>query len=183
MKGICMEIKMMPVTEVKPYPDNPRKNEKAIEAVATSIRTFGFRQPLVVDAAGVVIIGHTRLAAAKFLGLPEVPVHVAANLTPAQCKALRIADNKLAELAEWDKDLLSKELNALDGADLDLTELGFTSRELARLLDPESDDTEATVDFVPDRFEVVVECKDEAQQQELYGRMTGEGFTCRVITI
>ena len=94
-----MQIEMWPITRPKPYPGNPRLNEAAVDQVAASIKTFGWRQPIVVDEAETIIVGHTRLKAAMKLGLTEVPVHVARGLTPDQVRAYRIADNKLAELA------------------------------------------------------------------------------------
>ena len=105
-----MKIEMWPLANVKPYEKNPRKNEGAIEAVAKSIAEFGFRVPIVVDREGVVIAGHTRLKAAEKLGLAEVPVHIARELTADQVRALRIADNKLHELSSWDMELLPLEL-------------------------------------------------------------------------
>jgi ParB-like chromosome segregation protein Spo0J len=104
--------------------------------VAASIREFGFRQPIVVDADGVIICGHTRYKAALKLGLDKVPVHVAKDLTPEQIKAYRIADNKTASLATWNYDLLPIELGALKEANYDLALLGFDPDELAKLLDP-----------------------------------------------
>lgn len=102
--------------------------------MARSISEFGFRQPIVVDEAGVIIAGHTRWKAARELGLETVPVHVAAGLTPSQIKAYRIADNKIAELAEWDADLLPVELTELRGMDFDLDLLGFSTEELEKLI-------------------------------------------------
>ena len=129
-----MKIEMRKTDEVKPYEQNPRENDAAVEAVARSIREFGFRQPIVVDEAGVIIVGHTRWKAAKALGLAEVPVHVAEGLSPEKAKAYRIADNKVAELAEWDYDLLPIELSELRGMDVDLGSLGFAPEELEELL-------------------------------------------------
>ena len=124
-----MKTEMRKTSKVKPYTKNPRKNDSAVDAVAKSIETFGFRQPIVVDKGGMIIVGHTRWKAAKKLGLDEVPVHVA-DLTPAQAKAYRIADNKTNELAEWDFDLLSVEIKELQGLDIDLDTLGFSCDEL-----------------------------------------------------
>ncbi len=106
-----MNIEMRPITSIRPYENNPRQNDAAVDAVAESIRQFGFRQPIVVDTEGVIICGHTRFKAAEKLGLTEIPVHVAKDLTPEQIKAYRIADNKTAELAEWDYELLPIELS------------------------------------------------------------------------
>jgi len=95
-----MQIELRDTDSITPYEKNPRLNDDAVDAVAASIREFGFRQPVVVDAEGVIICGHTRWKAAKKLQLAKVPVHVATDLSPEQVKAYRIADNKTAELAE-----------------------------------------------------------------------------------
>jgi DNA modification methylase len=129
-----MKVELRPLADIKPYEKNPRINDAAIDAVASSLREFGFRQPIVVDTEGVIVCGHTRYKAALKLGLEKVPVHVARDLTPAQIKAYRIADNKSAELAEWNFDLLPIELADLQGMDFDLSLLGFDETELAKLL-------------------------------------------------
>ena len=95
-----MQIEIRDIATIRPYDRNPRDNDDAVDAVAASIRQFGFRQPIVVDDLGVIICGHTRYKAALKLGLRQVPVHVAKDLTPDQVRAYRIADNKTAELAE-----------------------------------------------------------------------------------
>jgi len=147
-----MKIEQWEIDRVKPYDKNPRRNDKAVTAVMNSIREFGFRQPIVVDSSGIIVVGHTRYKAALKLGLATVPVHVAADLTPRQARAYRIADNRTNETAEWDIDLLPIELGGLrdDGADLKL--LGFTDKELAEHLrefddlgldDPDIDTDEA----------------------------------------
>ena len=129
-----MKIEMRRLAEVKPYDKNPRVNDQAVDAVAKSIAEYGFRQPIVVDGEGIIIVGHTRWKAAQKLGLAEVPVHVAVDLPPEKVKAYRLADNKLAELAEWDMDLLPIELSELRGMDVDLGMLGFAPDELEKLL-------------------------------------------------
>jgi len=129
-----MKVEQLEIERVKPYDKNPRRNDKAVEAVAKSIREFGFRQPIVVDKDGVIVVGHTRYKAALKLGLATVPVHVAADLTPQQARAYRLADNRTAETAEWDVDLLPIELGELRGDGVDLKLLGFTDKELAEYL-------------------------------------------------
>jgi ParB-like chromosome segregation protein Spo0J len=125
-----MKIEIRPIADIKPYPNNPRINDDAVDAVASSIKEFGFRQPIVVDTEGVIICGHTRFKAAHKLGLEKVPVHVALDLTPEQIKAYRIADNKSSELADWNFDLLPIELGELQTAGFDLSLLGFDPDEL-----------------------------------------------------
>ena len=131
-----MQVTLRPITDIHPYEKNPRLNDDAVDAVAASIREFGFRQPIVVDTEGVIICGHTRYKAAVQLDLKKVPVHVAKDLTPEQVKAYRIADNKTAELAEWNYDLLPIELSELGDAGFDLGLLGFNQDDLAKLMDP-----------------------------------------------
>ena len=132
----ALATELWAIERVIPYARNPRKNAGAVAKVAASIREFGFRQPIVVDATGIVVVGHTRLLAAQQLGLEAVPVHVAENLTPAQAKAYRIMDNRSHEESEWDEELLPLELGELrdEGFDLDLT--GFDARELERIFPP-----------------------------------------------
>lgn len=145
-----MKVELWDIARVKPYPANPRHNDSAVDAVAASIREFGFRQPTVVDAEGVIVCGHTRYKAAQKLGLEKVPVHVAKDLTPAQIKAYRIADNRAAENATWDYDLLPLELNALQEMDYDLGLLGFDEDELTKLLAPAGTDGLTDPDEVPE---------------------------------
>ncbi|HBN76234.1 MAG TPA: chromosome partitioning protein ParB, partial [Planctomycetaceae bacterium] len=145
-----MKIEQWPIKKVKPYANNPRKNDHAVEQVARSIEEYGFRQPIVVDEAGIIVVGHTRWKAANMLKLKEVPVHVAKGLTEAQIKAYRIADNKTNELAEWDLDLLPLELAALSELDYDIDVLGFTSDELAEIMQPEQPEPQTDPDDVPE---------------------------------
>ena len=121
-----MKVQYVPIGQVKPYENNPRKNKAAVDYVANSIKEFGWRQPIVTDKDFVIIVGHTRLQAAKKLKLKEVPVLVADDMTEEQAKAYRLADNKTAEFAEWDFDLLNDELLNLD---MDMTLFGFEDSE------------------------------------------------------
>ncbi|MFO0938302.1 MAG: ParB N-terminal domain-containing protein [Gemmataceae bacterium] len=120
-----MQIELRSITSIKPYPSNPRVNDDAVEAVAKSLQEYGFRQPIVVDPAGVVIVGHTRLKAALKLGITDVPVHVATDLTAEQIRAYRLADNQTASLSSWDFDLLPIEFGALKDANTTLTYWGL----------------------------------------------------------
>lgn len=137
-----MQVIEMPITDLTLYDKNPRKNDQAVEAVAASIRAFGFKVPVIVDADNVVVAGHTRIKAANRLGLKEVPVIVADDLTPEQVKAFRLADNKVAELSMWDIDLLTSELGELADLDFDMTDFGFDALP--------GDDTVAEDDFEPE---------------------------------
>ena len=129
-----MKVEHRSIEEIRPYEGNPRRNEAAVDAVAESIRQFGFRQPIVVDENGVIVVGHTRWKAAKKLGLTTVPVHVARDLTPEQLRAYRLADNKTAERAEWDVELLPIKLGELRDRGVDLKLIGFSDKELAEYL-------------------------------------------------
>lgn len=122
-----MEIIEKKVSELNPYKNNPRKNEPAVEAVANSIKEFGFKVPIVIDQNNTIVCGHTRLKAAIKLGLETVPCIMADDLTPEQVKAFRLADNKTSELADWDKKLLDFELDGIE--DLDMTLFGFDEKE------------------------------------------------------
>jgi len=144
------DVELRPIEAIKPYPGNPRVNDDAVDAVAASLKEFGFRQPIVVDADGVIIVGHTRWKAAKKLGLAKVPVHVATDLPPEKVKAYRIADNQTATLAEWDFELLPIELKDLQQADYDLSVLGFDDDELAHLLDGDVAEGLTDPDSVPE---------------------------------
>lgn len=108
--------------KVIPYENNPRINENAVDVVANSIKEFGFQQPLVLDKDYVIIVGHTRLLAAKKLGLETVPCVIADNLTEEQCKAYRLADNKVGEFAQWDHEKLNIELGEIE---MNMADFGF----------------------------------------------------------
>jgi DNA modification methylase len=144
-----MLVEMRKVADLKLYPHNPRRNDHAVAAVAASIRQFGFRQPLVVDEGDVIVVGSTRLKAAVQLGYEEVPVHIARGLTPEQLKAYRIADNKTAELAEWDYELLVEELTDLQKMNFDLDVVGFSAEELQELFQAEMEPGLVDPDDVP----------------------------------
>lgn len=113
------------VSELKEYRHNPRNNDGAVEAVAESIKQFGFKVPIIIDSRGEIIAGHTRKKAAECLGLASVPCIVADDLTPEQIKAFRLADNKTGELADWDFSALEKELEELTAFDVDMSAFGF----------------------------------------------------------
>ena len=117
-----MKIVEKNIKDIRPYENNPRKNDEAVQAVANSIKEFGFKVPIVIDGDGVIVCGHTRYKASMQLGLETVPCVIADDLTEEQIKAFRLADNKTNELAEWDMDMLMEELSAID---MDMSEFGF----------------------------------------------------------
>ena len=129
-----MKIQEVNIDQIIPYAKNPRQNDEAIAKVASSLKEFGWRQPIVVDKEMVVIAGHTRLGAATRLGYKKVPIHIATDLTENQIKAYRIADNRVGQEAKWDEDLLSLELKDLQLDGYDLEQTGFNDEELDALL-------------------------------------------------
>ena len=145
-----MKIENYPIAKIIPYVRNPRKNDNAVEKVASSIKEFGFRQPIVVDEELVIIAGHTRYESAKRLGMETVPVHVAKGLTPQQVKAYRIADNRVGQEAEWDMELLKLELEELDAPEMS----GFDPDELHNILQEAERNTDA--DVIPEVPEDVI---------------------------
>jgi len=145
-----MQIKMVSIGSVKPYPRNPRINDAAVSSVTDSLRTFGFRKPIVVDKKMVIICGHTCFKAAQALGLKKIPVHIAADLTPGQVRAYRLADNKLAELSQWDAELLPLELQDVMADGMDLMSLGFTQDDIDLYLPPPETEGQTDPDAVPE---------------------------------
>lgn len=150
-----MKIEYKNIDEVIPYENNPRNNEEAVEFVANSIKEFGFKVPIVVDKNNVIVTGHTRLKAAQKLGLSEVPVIYADDLTDEQIKAFRIADNKTGEKANWDLDKLKIELEDIN---FDMTDFGFGDFELSMLVDdmePEPYDDDVIEEYTENSDELL----------------------------
>jgi DNA modification methylase len=141
-----LEIKYLNLELLNPYANNARFNEKAVDKVASSIQSYGFKNPILIDGNNEIIAGHTRLLAAKKLGLKEVPTILVDDLTPEQVKAFRIADNKTAEYAEWNFELLAQEMEELKLADYDLSLTGFDMSEAERLMDELHKDDEQEED-------------------------------------
>lgn len=161
-----MKVQEMNIDEIKPYENNPRVNDKSVDDVAKSIKEFGWQQPIVVDKDNVIIVGHTRWKAAKKLGMKKVPVVVASNLTPAQVKAYRLADNKVSEESIWDNKKLLDELDEINKIDDDVF-TGFTESDIF-------DDVlnESLNDVLKDNEEGVTynfSCK--TQNKELYEKL------------
>lgn len=150
-----MDIVLKKLSDIRPYEKNPRKNDEAVKYVAESIKQFGFKVPIVIDSNGVIVAGHTRYKAAKKLNLKEVPCIVADDLTEEQVKAFRLADNKVAEKAEWDFELLSDELDDL--FDFDMTVFGF-----------EEETEEQPTEVVEDDFEAEIPEEPKAKLGDIY---------------
>jgi site-specific DNA-methyltransferase (adenine-specific) len=141
-----MNIVYKKVSELIPYVNNARKNDQAVDAVASSIKNYGFKQPIVIDSQGEVIAGHTRLKASKKLGLKEVPCIIADDLSPSQIKAYRIADNRVGELAEWDMELLKLELLDIDDfTGFEELEFDNENTEFEDFADKEKDEIEKEI--------------------------------------
>ena len=152
-------VEMWPVSKVRPFENNPRKNDDAVPAVAKSISEFGFNQPIVVDRDGVVVVGHTRLKAAKSLGLEVVPVYVASNRPEQQAAEYRLVDNKSSELSQWDDEKLLEELVALDEMGSDIMSFGFDEidDDMPHRYDPEIPDVDEPP--MPSLDDVETRCK------------------------
>lgn len=185
-----MKISQWSISKVTPYQGNPRKNEAAIAGVRASIREFKINKPIVVDINGVIICGHTLYYAAVDEGLEKVPVHVASHLTPAQVRAYRIADNKTAEAAEWDYDLLAMEFRALQEENYELSLTAFDAAELDNILSGcelpaaaagEVTGTDPGQGAYREQYGVIVVCESEAHQQRVYEELAKAGYACRVV--
>jgi len=135
-----VQIRYQDVDSLVPYDRNPRDNSEAVDAVAASIQQFGFIIPIVTNSDGVIAAGHTRLLAARQLGMEQVPVVVADYLTPDQLDAFRVIDNKTAELADWNTDLLAGEISALRDSGIDFTRFGWSQEEIDCFSDMIADD-------------------------------------------
>ena len=180
-----LQIVYKKVSEIVPYENNPRKNDKAVEFVANSIKEFGFKVPIIIDKENVIVAGHTRLKAAEKLGFKEVPCILADDLTDKQIKAFRVADNKVADAAEWDLDKLSIELGDID---LDMTEFGFGDFELTMLtkdIEPEGYDNELIEEYEQtddngtaqglQSYNVIISCLTQEEQDWLKALLKEEG--------
>lgn len=173
-----MHITQKPLGEIHPYQNNPRKNAKAVNAVAESIKRYGFLVPIVLTADGEIVAGDTRYKAAKKLKLKTVPCVVADELDPEQIKAFRLADNKVSEIAEWDVDLLSAELADIAA---DMSVFGFDLP-----VEEDNDETGTGSGREPafryqEQYGVIVLCTDEAHQKEVYETLAGMGYDCKVV--
>lgn len=171
-----MNIKELRTIDLIPYENNPRINDGAVEAVANSIKEFGFKVPIVIDADNVVVAGHTRLKAAERLGIEAVPCIVADDLTPEKVKAFRVADNKTAELAEWDFEKLEEELQKLSSLDFDMSQFGFDDlleEEPAEIIEDEAPDVDEEAEPNTKRGDVwklgnhVLLCGDATKQKDV----------------
>lgn len=171
-----MTVETVPIDSLSSDPANARKhNSRNLDAIAASLRRFGQQKPIVVDSRGIVRAGNGQLAAAKSLGWTHIDV-VRSDLSATELSAFAIADNRTAELAEWDVNTLTQLL-----ADGELGDVGFTPQEIEKLAGATAN--QPVSQTVDQTFEVVVECDDENEQKELYERLIGEGYSCRLFTL
>lgn len=151
-----IEITMRKIEELTPYENNSRNNDMAVDAVAESIKQFGFKNPVIIDKDGVIVAGHTRYKAAKKLGITDIPCISANDLSDEQIKAFRLADNKTAELAEWDEDLLGKEMSGI--INIDMSQFGFSVGEDE--LGEEVQDDKYTLKVDIPQYEITGDCPE-----------------------
>lgn len=167
-------LKTVKLTEIKPYANNPRHNNQAVDAVKESIRQCEYIAPIIVDESMEILAGHTRHKALKALGKTEAEVMIVTGLTDEQKRKYRLLDNKTNELAEWDIDLLEVELEDLDFEGYDF---GFDIDEDAP---PEREDLS---DEITAQYQIIIDCEDEMEQEDLYNELDARGLKCRVLTL
>lgn len=172
-----MNIENIAIKDIKPYERNAKKHdERQIKNVMQSIKNYGIVQPLVVDKDNVLIIGHCRLIAAKRLKLIEVPVVRMDELTQEQVDKLRLLDNKLNE-SEWDFDLLAEDIPTLDFSDFDI-DWGLSDDIEDEKTAKEPND----IDY-HESISVVIDCDNDEQAEDVFNKLTSEGYTCRISTL
>jgi len=177
-------IELREADSLIPYSNNPKDHpESQVNKIASSIKNYGWDQPIVVDGDGEIIKGHGRLQAAQKLGLEKVPVIERSDLSDAEAKAARIADNKTAE-SEWLDDELETEIDLLTQEDaIDVDSLGFDDDEIDNLLayDDELPEPADEEDLgLETEYEVIVECESEAEQEQVFDELSQEGYECRL---
>lgn len=175
------------VEDLIPYARNSRTHSDAqVAQIAASVREFGWTNPVLVDGENGIIAGHGRILAARKLGMEEVPCIELAGLTDTQRRAYIIADNKLALNGGWDDELLAIELGELNAAEFDMALIGFDAGELSAAmgldeeLDGEAPKIDEGIDY-KEKFAIIVDCADEAEQQATFERLDSMGFTCKVL--
>ena len=164
------------VKDLKPYEKNPRLNDDAVKYVAESIKEFGFKVPIVIDKDNNIVCGHTRWKACKKLKIDTVPCVVADDLTEEQIRAYRLADNRVAEKAEWDLALLDTELAEIET--IDMTLLGFDEEKETKPGTSERKEVEINDDYC-----ITIECETEEELQETFEKLQSEGYKCKISTL
>ena len=172
------KIELRGIDTLIPYINNSRKHsDEQVAQIAASIKEFGWTNPILVDGNNGLIAGHGRLLAARKLNMDKIPVIELAHLSEIQKKALIIADNKLALNADWDNEILKLEIDSLE--DFDLSILGFNETELANLFDELKEAPINDLDYQA-AFSIIVDCKDEQEQERIFNELDEKGYKCRV---
>lgn len=188
--NVASKIVQQPVSALLPYARNSRTHsDEQVAQIAASIREFGFTNPVLVDGANGIVAGHGRVMAAQLLGMPEVPTVNVGWMTGEQRRAYVIADNQLALNAGWDEAVLAQELGELDAAGFSVDLLGFSDDFLAGLIAGAAEQDGAGSGARPEdgginyqeKYAVLVECKNESEQQRVFERLQGEGLICKVL--
>lgn len=180
MKNPADKVEKRTVSSLIPFAKNSRTHsDEQVAQIAASIKEWGWTVPVLIDTDNNIIAGHGRLMAARKLGIEEVPVMIADGWTESQKRAYVIADNKLALNAGWDVEMLKLEINDLSDQNFDLSLIGFDDIELAKLFDNE-EEKELQEQPYSEVFNVIVECKNEAEQEKIFNRLDTEGYKCRV---
>ncbi len=174
-----LKIVYKKLDDLKPYENNPRLNNGAVDAVAKSIEEFGFKVPIVIDKDGVIVAGHIRLKAAKQLAIDEVPCIIADDLSDEELKAFRLADNKVSELAEWDFDKLDAELADID---FDMSDFGFDFNTIDEEND-KFDDADTEYHDINDKTIIAIEFDTEQELESAFQKLNDEGYNCQILTL
>ena len=170
-----MKIINKKIEELKPYENNPRFNDDAVEYVAKSIKEFGFKVPIVLDKNNVIVAGHTRYKASMELGLDEVPCIIADDLTEEQVNAFRLADNKVSEKADWNFELLDEELDKI--LNINMEDFDFIKQEEQEIIRTDLSNKEF------EKYEIIIKCENELDLQKKYEKLTSEGYECTISTL
>lgn len=178
-----MKTKQVPIEQLSQDPSNVRKHsERNLSAIVASLRKFGQQKPIVIDGKGIILAGNGTYEAAKRLGWDTIAV-VQTDLQGSEATAYAIADNRTAELAEWDETALAETLRALQSEEFEIEAAGFTNDEVDGLLEklgseivPPGEEKQFGGDYA-----VIVTCKDEADQEQAYGKLTKLGYNCKVV--
>jgi hypothetical protein len=173
------------VESLIPYARNARTHsDEQVAQIAASIKEWGWTTPVLVDETGQIIAGHGRVMAARKLGIEEIPVMVASGWSEAQRRAYVLADNKIALNSGWDMDLLKVELQDIGDMSFDLDKIGFSVEEMTSFfVEAENENKIPKQKELKNTFEVAIECESEMQQEDIFNRLTQEGYKCRVLTI
>ena len=174
-----MKIVSVKLHDLKPYENNPRLNDNAVDSVANSIKEFGFKVPLVITKDNEIVAGHTRYKASLKLGLDEVPCIIADDLSDEQIKAFRLADNKVSELAEWDFTKLEIELSEIE---MDMSLFSFEDLEIEEEEEETTVNTETNYNY-SEQYGVIVMCESESEQEKIYNELIEQGYNCKVVAV